>query len=409
MSSWADGPSWVPPLGVRAKYLLAGWTVNAWRDAIAQILNIMRAEAPSLKDLQPGFAPTRRTIDSHHAKLIQYGPVSSNDESDGSHWRYIYVSLWRDLFLGRLGFLGFFSSALPFSPAKRLTIEECLMKSDSPFSNEAKQSIRQYYYSARREERLSAFFLLLASGMAIVLPSAIVSVAVFTNELLGISISSSTIVAFYYCLLVIGCFVSVTAWRIRVKERLLAQLLDLLFTMERNQNHWEATYCQQLLSSRIERCARLFEQLPRSYGGFHVNGSDAIISRRAVGVATHFRQYGLWVAFPGPFTYTDLIAEVRLHYIGVASNHWYDLPSAEVEINLRTNRVERLVLWLLVVILFAGLLALAVFQAKLGLSGTLASSVLAIIIVLLLARLGLSISALQKAADAAKASGAIGK
>jgi hypothetical protein len=148
--------------------------------------------------------------------------------------------------------------------------------------------------------------------------------------------------------------------------------------------------------------------MPRSYGGFEVSRSNAIIGKRAIGIAEHFRQYGVWVAFPEPATYSDLLVEFLRHVKLVALDRWYELPSAEVQINLKTNRLERIMLTIAVVILFAGLLALAVFQGKLGLSGTLASSVLAIIIVLVLARLGLSISSLQQAAEAAKAAGLTG-
>lgn len=192
------------------------------------------------------------------------------------------------------------------------------------------------------------------------------------------------------------------SWVLRhqVWEQLLIRLLRLCVVLERNPEKWPWPHFKTSVNLELERVARLIDRYPTNLETTDAL-SSGVVGATAAGVAAKFREYKVWVAQPGPFTYTDLIEELTTALYAFASDSWHELPRAVPQIDKTATRLARFV-WAIVFVALVGLLiAIAIFQSNLGAVGSIGASLVAVLIVFVLGKLGVTLSTLQQQAEVA--------
>jgi hypothetical protein len=281
-----------------------------------------------------------------------------------------------------------------------VSVNECLARCPSLASNA--ENAREVYSQARADSlvliaQVSAATLALTAGYVLLQGSAPTD-SPPTPFILG--------VLFVLSAVILGTlYVPFSRQRRLARIRLAAAVLALTADLEMNAAEWRSPRMQRHTNRQIELCGRLFEQLPVVYGAYAVSSSKAAVAVRAQRIAQHFRSYAIWLAFPQDFTFTDLVHAFAGAFHHLANGTWFEIPGDDYTVNIRANRRERIALGAVACVLFAGLLVLSIFQSRLGIAGSLASSIVAIVIVLILGRMGLNFTTLQQAANAAAAAG----
>jgi hypothetical protein len=188
---------------------------------------------------------------------------------------------------------------------------------------------------------------------------------------------------------------------VRAMSQILAQLSYLSLELDWLDREPFNVRRQRVVMRRFESCAQIIERYPRVFHLARGDEDGIVISRACVGIAAQFRRYKVWVAMPVETTSTDLVEIVAETIHLVWRRKWSELGSVEVTINNRINLLHRLGWLLSAGVLVVALVYVAYNQSALGAAGSTISSILALVIVFVLSRLGVNISTLQQAADVA--------
>lgn len=189
--------------------------------------------------------------------------------------------------------------------------------------------------------------------------------------------------------------------RFRSMSGILRQLIYASVELDRWAAKQFAIRRQRVVMRRFESCARIIERYPQAYAIRREYTSPIAVSEACLRVAAQFREYKTWVAMPISTTSDDLADRVAEAIVLVIRGEWPSLRATDATINKRANLLHRLGWIALAGVLIAFLVFIAFRQAEFGATGSILSSVVALIIVFVLSRLGIAITTLQQAADVA--------
>jgi uncharacterized membrane protein len=98
---------------------------------------------------------------------------------------------------------------------------------------------------------------------------------------------------------------------------------------------------------------------------------------------------------PGPLTYTDLVHDMHLTAREVFRGHWYDLPARPAP-SPATSRAQRIISIAIVISVAAAIAVVVVFSARIGSLAGWIVSILTLILIGALPRLGITSSDLER-------------
>lgn len=192
--------------------------------------------------------------------------------------------------------------------------------------------------------------------------------------------------------------------RQHLDERLLKAIVYLAVEFDRWKRDGPTSIrLQSDILSALDMCASRAQELPRL---FILIGDDRTrdeLNIRAVGIAKQFREYKIWITMPIETTKRDLGERIARSMYLVHARKWYELDALAVTINQRVNLLHRIGWIAVFLVLAGGLVYLVIKQPELGGTATVLTSLLSLGIVIVLAKLGVTISSLQQASEASAA------
>ena len=207
---------------------------------------------------------------------------------------------------------------------------------------------------------------------------------------------------FLLCVCVSATLAAYAVYRTRLamQQALITELFRLCVVLEKNPAQWGRPQFTRSINRRLEACARQTEALPLILGLGGDPATRGKIAGAATGAAFQFRAYKVWVAQPGPFTFTDLVSALVGSLQLVHEGRWFELPKSIVAESNRASKLARLGWILLFIILLGLLLALGYAQTQIGITvSTIGATILGILLTFILTRLGVKIAALQQVAE----------
>jgi hypothetical protein len=212
----------------------------------------------------------------------------------------------------------------------------------------------------------------------------------FTSGVTGLAM------IFYVLILIRGrriARLNAPAWTMIGLVRLIAKLED-------QPERWADFSFRRGVNADVESLARRVEGLPQATGA-RDPASILELQKWAAGVASWFRQLKLWVAWPNPFTYTDLLHELARALELTVQGRWRELPTAAApEAIPGPSRVARAAWFLLGLALLAATGLGLAYSAKLGPAATFLAPLVGVVALTALTKAGLS---LQNVVDSKKA------
>jgi hypothetical protein len=190
------------------------------------------------------------------------------------------------------------------------------------------------------------------------------------------------------------------AGRLIAPDSATVHLAGLIADLEKDPERWTTFTFRRQVIQQLEGIARsleLFPQVTRTRDA----ASTLEVERWGRGVAAYFRKLKLWVVWPGPFTYTDLLHELADALELAAQGRWRELPVAEApESTPGVSRLARAGWFTLGLVLLAATGLGLAYSAELGPAATFLAPLVGVVALTALAKGGLSV---QNIADSKKA------
>jgi hypothetical protein len=183
----------------------------------------------------------------------------------------------------------------------------------------------------------------------------------------------------------------------------IRRVVKTMVALEGDQSGWDGMRKKQLLIANLERCAKAVERIPGYLGLRSDRHALEVIYGRAAKKAAAIRDYKLWVTCPGPFTFTDLSAELWDAVLKLANEKWYDLREADVPPRAKRHLLRQILYVSGAVLLVGALIVVPIYKDKLGGDKVVnpVTGAIAIVLVAVLTQAGLTIKSISEGADAA--------